>query len=76
MVVSSALQSLYTLPSLSRRDLMAERSSGDGDDSELQYESKHVHEVYDRIATHFSSTRYKVWIPYARADHYCECGQV
>ncbi|KAL2420126.1 tRNA (carboxymethyluridine(34)-5-O)-methyltransferase [Exophiala dermatitidis] len=40
---------------------MAERSSGDGDDSELQYESKHVHEVYDRIATHFSSTRYKPW---------------
>lgn len=24
------------------------------------YEAKHVHEVYDQIASHFSSTRYKV----------------
>ncbi|EXJ80051.1 hypothetical protein A1O3_08337 [Capronia epimyces CBS 606.96] len=28
---------------------------------ELQYENEHVHEVYDQIATHFSSTRYKPW---------------
>lgn len=26
-----------------------------------QYESEHVHEVYDAIASHFSSTRYKPW---------------
>lgn len=25
------------------------------------YEAKHVHEIYDRIASHFSSTRYKPW---------------
>ncbi|TFK72198.1 hypothetical protein BDN72DRAFT_836590 [Pluteus cervinus] len=25
------------------------------------YEDKHVHEVYDQIAPHFSSTRYKPW---------------
>lgn len=24
------------------------------------YESEHVHEVYEQIASHFSSTRYKV----------------
>ena len=26
-----------------------------------QYEKQHVHEVYDQIASHFSSTRYKPW---------------
>lgn len=26
-----------------------------------QYEVKHVHEVYEKIASHFSSTRYKPW---------------
>ena len=31
-------------------------------DAELEYESKHVHEVYEDIACHFSSTRYKVRI--------------
>ncbi|MCJ1384946.1 tRNA methyltransferase, has a role in tRNA modification [Xylographa soralifera] len=25
------------------------------------YEARHVHDVYDRIASHFSSTRYKPW---------------
>jgi tRNA (uracil-5-)-methyltransferase TRM9 len=25
------------------------------------YEEEHVHSVYEEIATHFSSTRYKVW---------------
>lgn len=25
-----------------------------------EYESEHVHEVYEQIATHFSATRYKV----------------
>lgn len=25
-----------------------------------QYEAQHVHEVYEQIASHFSSTRYKV----------------
>ena len=25
------------------------------------YENTHVHEVYDKIANHFSSTRYKPW---------------
>ncbi|EXJ93324.1 hypothetical protein A1O1_01716 [Capronia coronata CBS 617.96] len=29
--------------------------------NEVQYEDKHVHEVYDQIATHFSATRYKPW---------------
>jgi hypothetical protein len=27
---------------------------------QLEYESKHVHQVYEEIATHFSATRYKV----------------
>jgi hypothetical protein len=27
---------------------------------ELEYEKRHVHEVYEDIAGHFSSTRYKV----------------
>lgn len=26
-----------------------------------QYESEHVHEVYEQIASHFSATRYKPW---------------
>lgn len=26
-----------------------------------QYETQHVHEVYEQIASHFSSTRYKPW---------------
>ena len=26
-----------------------------------QYEQEHVHEVYEQIASHFSSTRYKPW---------------
>jgi hypothetical protein len=30
------------------------------DSNELDYETKHVHHVYEEIATHFSSTRYKV----------------
>lgn len=30
------------------------------DSKELEYETKHVHEVYEEIAAHFSSTRYKV----------------
>ncbi|KAK6528633.1 tRNA methyltransferase, has a role in tRNA modification, variant 2 [Orbilia ellipsospora] len=28
---------------------------------EARYESRHVHQVYDKIATHFSATRYKPW---------------
>lgn len=30
------------------------------DDDPQSYETKHVHAVYDEIASHFSSTRYKV----------------
>ena len=26
-----------------------------------QYEEEHVHQVYEQIASHFSSTRYKPW---------------
>ncbi|KAL2314769.1 tRNA (carboxymethyluridine(34)-5-O)-methyltransferase [Schizosaccharomyces pombe] len=28
---------------------------------EIEYENEHVHQVYDKIATHFSDTRYKPW---------------
>lgn len=28
---------------------------------EEAYEAEHVHEVYEQIAPHFSSTRYKPW---------------
>ena len=31
------------------------------DDNPEAYEQKHVHAVYDHIASHFSSTRYKVY---------------
>lgn len=31
------------------------------DDDPQNYESRHVHEVYEEIAPHFSSTRYKPW---------------
>lgn len=31
------------------------------DADRVEYERKHVHEVYEDIASHFSSTRYKVW---------------
>ncbi|VDB82624.1 unnamed protein product [Peniophora sp. CBMAI 1063] len=31
------------------------------DDSPSTYESRHVHDVYDQIASHFSTTRYKPW---------------
>lgn len=30
------------------------------DDKPEIYEDSHVHDVYDQIASHFSSTRYKV----------------
>jgi len=30
------------------------------DDEPEEYEQKHVHAVYDHIASHFSATRYKV----------------
>ncbi|KIW67993.1 hypothetical protein PV04_03969 [Phialophora macrospora] len=36
---------------------MAETSAN----PELEYENRHVHEVYEDIAGHFSSTRYKPW---------------
>jgi len=32
----------------------------DQDSDSRKYEEKHVHEVYEEIATHFSETRYKV----------------
>ncbi|KAL8670104.1 MAG: hypothetical protein Q9168_005331 [Polycauliona sp. 1 TL-2023] len=31
------------------------------DQTPLEYEEKHVHKVYEQIAPHFSSTRYKPW---------------
>lgn len=31
------------------------------DDDPQAYEDQHVHDVYDHIASHFSSTRYKPW---------------
>jgi tRNA (uracil-5-)-methyltransferase TRM9 len=31
------------------------------DDEALTYEQTHVHQVYESIASHFSSTRYKPW---------------
>lgn len=30
-------------------------------DDDERYENQHVHEVYEQIASHFSSTRYKPW---------------
>ncbi|KAJ9602003.1 tRNA methyltransferase, has a role in tRNA modification [Cladophialophora chaetospira] len=34
---------------------------GGSTETELEYEEHHVHEVYEDIASHFSSTRYKPW---------------
>lgn len=34
----------------------------DSDAAGTSYEEEHVHEVYEQIASHFSSTRYKVSI--------------
>ncbi|KZV66511.1 S-adenosyl-L-methionine-dependent methyltransferase [Peniophora sp. CONT] len=31
------------------------------DENPSTYESRHVHDVYDQIASHFSTTRYKPW---------------
>jgi tRNA (uracil-5-)-methyltransferase TRM9 len=38
---------------------MADQTTHDLEKEEA-YEEKHVHEVYQQIAQHFSSTRYKV----------------
>lgn len=34
----------------------------DNDEQGTSYEEEHVHEVYEQIASHFSSTRYKVCV--------------
>jgi tRNA (uracil-5-)-methyltransferase TRM9 len=34
------------------------------DEQGTSYEAEHVHSVYEQIASHFSSTRYKVYITY------------
>ncbi|KAL8778748.1 MAG: hypothetical protein Q9213_007261 [Squamulea squamosa] len=36
-------------------------SSTSADEDPTNYEEQHVHEVYQKIACHFSSTRYKPW---------------
>lgn len=33
-----------------------------------QYEDLHVHRVYEKIACHFSSTRYKVYVAVGKSD--------
>lgn len=38
------------------------------DENQTSYEQKNVHEVYEVIATHFSDTRYKVWVLYKLLD--------
>ncbi|KAF3902038.1 hypothetical protein AA313_de0207419 [Arthrobotrys entomopaga] len=41
---------------------MSTKQHLDGDKfKEEHYESQHVHRVYDKIASHFSATRYKPW---------------
>jgi hypothetical protein len=47
----------YQTMSNSRAVLSAPEIAGDPS----EYEREHVHAVYDNIASHFSSTRYKVW---------------
>jgi hypothetical protein len=34
-----------------------------------EYEEEHVHNVYEEIASHFSSTRYKVCVIQAQIHH-------
>lgn len=50
---------------------ISEQGSNMKPDAE-EYESKHVHEVYQQIASHFSETRYKVRLYYRT----CQCNQV
>lgn len=40
-----------------------EAVSLESNEDPADFESKNVHEIYDAIATHFSSTRYKVHPP-------------
>ena len=40
------------------------------------YEEKHVHQVYEQIASHFSSTRYKPWPIVERFLHHLPHGSV
>lgn len=44
------------------------------DEDPQMYEDEHVHAVYDNIASHFSSTRYKVCILNSRAPLYLTIG--
>ncbi|THH18495.1 hypothetical protein EW146_g2505 [Bondarzewia mesenterica] len=46
------------------------------DEDPSLYEAKHVHEVYDQIASHFSSTRYKPWPIIAQFLSDLPCGWV
>ncbi len=36
-------------------------SADDSAETAAIFEQKHVHQVYDKIANHFSHTRYKPW---------------
>ena len=47
-----------------------------GEDSGEKYEQEHVHEVYQQIASHFSSTRYKPWPIIEKFLKELPCGSV
>jgi hypothetical protein len=53
------LSTASTTSALSEVSTMTETTSV-GRQQQLDYETKHVHEVYDEIAAHFSETRHKV----------------
>ena len=48
--------------------------SVESEEDSRAYEEKHVHEVYQEIATHFSSTRYKVGYRGAFLGLFAHCG--
>lgn len=56
----SQMITFWTLPKTKRMPSSTDVITTVVDTDPSTYEAKHVHEIYDRIASHFSSTRYKV----------------
>ncbi len=50
---------------------MDDTTIADSDPYGESYEAQHVHAVYEQIAPHFSSTRYKVFVPPFRLPSSC-----
>lgn len=51
----------YTYPNLISLFMPEVKTTTVSGEKPSEYEAEHVHDVYDKIASHFSSTRYKPW---------------